>query len=43
LTTDTPAPVQLQRGTAIIKAKPRSFAERIFENTAVLLIRESGF
>jgi hypothetical protein len=43
LTTDTPAPIQLQRGTAIIKATPRSFAERIFENTAVLLIRESGF
>ena len=43
LTTDTPAPVQVQRGTAMIKATPRSFAERLFEHAAVLLIRESGF
>jgi len=41
-TTDT-APYQVQRGTAMIKATPRSFAERLFENAAALLIRESGF
>lgn len=43
LNTTASAPYQVQRGTAIIKATPRSFAERLFENAAVILIRESGF
>jgi len=37
------APKQIQRGLAVINAKPRSFARRIFDGAAVVLVRESGF
>lgn len=43
LAAEAASPAQIQRGTAIINATPRSFAERLFEHAAVLLIRESGF
>ncbi|MDP2903632.1 MAG: hypothetical protein Q8N96_11090 [Methylovulum sp.] len=36
-------PDQIQRGIAVISAKPRSFARRLFDITSVLLIRGSGF
>lgn len=34
---------QIQRGTAFINAKPRSFARRLFDGAAALIVRESGF
>jgi len=37
------APKQIQRGLAVINAKPRSFARRIFDGAAVVLVRGSGF
>ncbi|WP_052700712.1 HlyD family efflux transporter periplasmic adaptor subunit [Methylocucumis oryzae] len=36
-------PKHIQRGIAVINAKPRSFIQRVFDITAAVLIRESGF
>jgi len=39
----TPSLTRIQRGTAFINAKPRSFVRRLFDGSAALLVRESGF
>ncbi|MDD2761800.1 MAG: hypothetical protein PHH11_16105, partial [Methylomonas sp.] len=39
----TTAVSRVERGTAIVQGKARSFARRLFDNAASLLVRESGF
>ena len=34
---------RVERGTVVINARPRSFARRLFDGAAAILVRESGF
>lgn len=46
LTPNSPSPsalAKVERGTVIIEATPRSYAGRLFDHAASLLLRESGF